>query len=96
MSVSISLLDVLSAACCMLSLASCMLTVARCLLRMAEAEVCFYIISGLFKHLTPEQTLPCSKAFAERLTQNTQANVAQRIKILGNLYNLMEDECALR
>jgi len=62
----------------------------------AEAEVCFYIISGLFKHLTPEQAQSCSKSFAERLTQNTQANVAQRIKILGNLYNLMEDECALR
>jgi translation initiation factor 3 subunit M len=61
-----------------------------------EMEVCFYVLFGLFKKLSAAEMSKMVDSFVEKISGDKENNVAQRLKVLVILYNLMENEVAIR
>jgi translation initiation factor 3 subunit M len=61
-----------------------------------EMEVCFYVLFGLFKKLSATDMSAMVDKFVENITSTKEKNVAQRLKVLVIMYNLMENECSIR
>merc|ERR1712072_1056004 len=55
-----------------------------------EMEVCFYVLFGLFKKLSAAEMSKMVDSFVEKISGDKENNVAQRLKVLVILYNLME------